>query len=237
MWWFAAAHGNLLMVYQRWMRDRGRIQPLLDAGCGTGGLLARIAAEYPERTVVGLDADRSACAWASAKSARPVCAGSVNGLPFGDAAFATIFSVDVLCHRNVDERQALAQFHRCLAREGVLILNLPAYRWMMSRHDTAVHNARRYTRKRVVDLLRASGFQLLYASYWNSLLFPLMVIGRKVSSAGHGTESDVKLYPPLVEAVCRAAMGIERAVLRCGIRLPFGGSVLAVAAKAETLHG
>jgi hypothetical protein len=48
---------------------------------------------------------------------------------------------------------------------------------------------------------------------------------------GRGAVSDVHLYPAPVEALCRAATGVERAFLRCGLRLPFGGSVIAVGAK------
>jgi SAM-dependent methyltransferase len=233
MWWFAAAHANLLMVYRRAMP--GAAGPLLDAGCGTGGLLARIARHLPDHRAIGIDADTTACRWALEKSMLPVCAASVNALPFAGAAFATIFSVDVLCHRDVDEAQALAQFHRCLAPEGVLILNLPAYRWMMSRHDRAVYNVRRYTKTQVIRLLRGAGFRPLFASYWNMLLFPLMVVTRKLLPAASG--SDVRLQPAIVEAACRGATGIERVLLRAGMRLPFGGSVLAVAAKAGSVHG
>jgi SAM-dependent methyltransferase len=233
MWWFAAAHANLLMVYRRAMP--GAAGPLLDAGCGTGGLLARIARHLPDHRAIGIDADTTACRWALEKSMLPVCAASVNALPFTCAAFATIFSVDVLCHRDVDEAQALAQFHRCLAPEGVLILNLPAYRWMMSRHDRAVYNVRRYTKTQVIRLLRGAGFRPLFASYWNMLLFPLMVVTRKLLPAASG--SDVRLQPAIVEAACRGATGIERVLLRAGMRLPFGGSVLAVAAKAGSVHG
>src|SRR5215216_1304376 len=141
MWWFAALHANLLLLYRR-VGGGNAAQPLLDAGCGTGGLLARIAAAYPERAAVGLDAE-----------------------PFADAAFGAIFSADVLCHRDVDEHAALRQFHRCLAEGGVLVLNLPAYGWLMSRHDQAVYNVRRYTRRGLVRLLEASGFRVIHASY------------------------------------------------------------------------
>ena len=127
MWWFAATHANLLLLYRLMTKSAALRRPLLDAGCGTGGLLARLAAGHPDRTVIGLDSDRAACARAAAKSARPICAGSVNALPFADAAFGAIFSADVLCHRDVDERAALSQFHHCLLDGGVLVLNLPAY--------------------------------------------------------------------------------------------------------------
>ena len=165
---------NLLMLSRRVPLEAASL-PILDAGCGTGGLLARLAASYPERAVFGLDLDPQACTRAAVKSARPVCAGSVNELPFADGAFAAIFSADVLCHEGVDERRALRQFHRCLAEDGWLILNLPAYRWMLSRHDAAVRNVRRYTASGPSPLLQAVGFRPVYMSYWNALLFPLMV--------------------------------------------------------------
>ena len=184
-------------------RDGGR--PLLDAGCGTGGLLARLAAEHREQSAIGLDADPFACARAAAKSGRPVCAGSVNALPFADGAFGAIFSADVLCHAGVDERAALAQFHRCLGDDGVLVLNLPAYHWMMSRHDLAVSNVRRYTRRRIARLLQAAGFGVVFAGYWNMVLFPLMVLTRKLLPDDGAAASDVEPYPPPVEALCRAA--------------------------------
>ena len=232
MWWFVAAHANLLMLYRHMSRSSALGASILDAGCGTGGLLTKIGMEYPEGLAIGLDADREACARAVAKSARPVCNGSVNALPFADGAFAAIFSADVLCHRDVDERAALVHFHRCLARDGRLVLNLPAYPWMLSRHDLAVYNIRRYTRRRVEALLGAAGFRVLYLSYWNAVLFPIMVITRKLLPARRGASSDVAVYPWLIEAFCRAATGIERVLLQWGLRFPFGGSLIAVAAKA-----
>ena len=230
MWWFAALHANLIALL-----DRARPRPgrLLDAGCGTGGLLAKLAAGYPNRAIVGVDMAGIACARARTKSGSLVCAASVNALPFADRAFAAIVSADVLCHRGVDERAALAQFHRCLGPDGLLVLNLPAYRWMLSRHDMAVHNARRYTRTGVTALLRAADFRPIYAGYWNTVLFPLMLATRKLLPPRDDGDSDVRLYPRPVEALCRAATALERGLMRCGLRLPFGGSVVAVAVKVE----
>src|SRR5260370_20028920 len=126
MWWFAATHRNLLTLSRQQLSREVAGKPVLDAGCGTGGLLTQLAAYYPERSVLGLDADPRACARAAAKSARPICAGSVNALPFAEGAFAAIFSADVLCHRWVDDRSALLQFHHCLAEDGWLVLTLPS---------------------------------------------------------------------------------------------------------------
>lgn len=234
MWWFAALHANLLLPWQRLAAPLAVGKPLLDAGCGTGGLLARLAAAYPEHATIGVDADGVACARARAKSGAAICAGSVNALPFADAAFAAVFSADVLCHRNVDEGAALAQFHRVLCDGGLLVLNLPAYRWMLSRHDAAVANVRRYTRAGIARLLAASGFRLLFASYWNFVLFPLMVLTRKLLPPGRQAASDVRLYPAPLDRLGRIATGVETALLRRGVALPCGGSIIAVAAKTAS---
>lgn len=234
-WWFVATRANLIRAHRSAAASRSGDTPMLDAGCGTGALLARLAAEYPDHTVLGVDADPAACARAATKSRRPVCNASVNALPFADSAFAAIFSADVLCHRDVDEREAIAQFHRCLRAGGLLVLNLPSYQWMLSRHDVAVANIRRYTRRGIAALLRDAGFRLLFASYWNIFLFPIMVVTRKLLPYGAGAVSDVRLYPAPVEALARAVTGIERALLRCGVTFPCGGSLIAVAAK-ETIN-
>ncbi len=232
MWWFAALHRNLLTLCRLAPTRRANL-PALDAGCGTGGFLARFAETYPERAIFGLDVDSNACLRAADKSACPVGAGSLDQLPFADGAFSTIISADVLCHGGVNEHVALRQFHRCLAKDGWLILNLPAYRWMLSRHDAAVHNVRRYTVNSIRSLLHSAGFTTVYMSYWNAILFPFMVVTRKLSS---GSASDVKLYTRPIDILCRSATSLETALLRMGIRLPFGGSVIAIA-KRGIGHG
>lgn len=236
MWWFAARNRNVLMLSRRLSSKPGS-WPTLDAGCGTGGFLARLAADEPHRVLYGLDIDILACQRAAAKSARLLCAGSVNALPFPDGAFSVVFSLDVLCHRDVDERSALLQIHRCLAQHGCLIVNLPAYKWMLSRHDAAVHNIRRYTVEGLARLLDAVGFRCVYATYWNTLLFPVMAITRKLRPRRTFAASDVMPYPNPVDALCRAVTTFETRLLQAGLRFPFGGSVLALAAKKAAVDG
>jgi len=233
MWWFAASHRNLLMLSQGRVSLEPKNRPILDAGCGTGGFLVKLATWYPDRTLLGLDADQQACKRAATKSARPVCAGSVDALPFPDGVFAVIFSADVLCHRNVDEQGALRQFRRCLAESGWLILNLPAYHWMLSGHDSAVHNTRRYTTAKLARLLKATGFRLIYSTYWNSLLFPFMVVSRKLFfSQGYdgGQRGHLAPSPSRHGRSCRdrprnypLASGVEVPVRRVGSRNRYQG--------------
>jgi SAM-dependent methyltransferase len=230
MWWFRGLHDNLVAALAG--ATAAPVHSVLDAGCGTGGLLLRLAQALPEATPVGLDIDAGAAAAARGKSRCAVCVGSVARLPFADARFDAILSADVLCHRGVDERATLAGFRRCLKPGGALVLNLPAYPWLYSAHDAAVDNARRYNRVQLHDMLAAAGFAGIRSGYWNSFLFPLMVLRRKLwRGGGSGPRSDVALLPAAVERFFGAVMALENRLLRAGRALPFGGSILAIAVK------
>ncbi|MFQ3622220.1 MAG: class I SAM-dependent methyltransferase [Acetobacteraceae bacterium] len=233
MWWYRALHGRVLDALSRWPGVASL--PVLDAGCGTGGLLSRLAAAAPGRALAGLDLSTEAIRRARLKVPGAFLAvGSIGRLPFRDGGFGAAVSCDVLCHRMVDEQAALAELHRVLAPGGTLILNLPAHAWLRSVHDERVHTARRYDRRRLGRLLEQAGFRVLRLGHWNSLLLPLMVLQRKVLSrvGSGGGRSDVALFPPPIEAMFRAVTDVEAALARLGVRYPAGGSILAVASRS-----
>jgi SAM-dependent methyltransferase len=217
-WWYQALRDNLAEFLPP---EGGR---LLDAGCGTGGMLTDLARRAPGWSLTGLEYDGGAAAVAARKSGMPVVCGSINVLPFATGSFDLVLSSDVLCHAGVTEAAALSECARVLRPGGRLLLNLPAYRWLLSAHDARVHNARRYTLADLAPLLAAQGFAVEHATYWNSLLFPLMAAKRLLSR--EDAASDVARLPWLVEAGFRAATQLETACLSAGMRLPFGGSLL-----------
>lgn len=229
MWWYRALHAALLLRIE----DIG-LPPgarLLDAGCGTGGLLARLSSMQPSLDLNGLEYDAEAAALARDKTGLAVQVGSVNALPYQEAAFDIVVSADVLSHAGVDEPVALAEFLRCLKPGGRLLLNLPAYQWMASAHDVHVHNVRRYTASQARRVVAAAGFTAVSGGYWNSLLFPLMLLHRLLSRGGTDGNSDVKAYPAWQDRLFFAVTALERHLARIGLRLPFGGSVWIEARK------
>lgn len=228
MWWYRAAHARVLDA----LRERpGAPGPLLDAGCGTGGLLARLAREMPGRETIGLDYAEQAARRAAGKSGRPVTAGDANRLPFPDASFGAAISIDVICHAGVRPAIALAELRRVLRPGGTLVLNLPAYEWLASAHDRRVHNARRFTRSGAARLLEAAGFAQVSGRYWNGLLLPLMILQRKLLQRRPDAPSDVADFPPWLDAALHAISECERRLGRLGLRMPAGGSVLMLATR------
>lgn len=220
MWWYRALHARLQDALTG---ISGRV---LDAGCGTGGFLARLGKQRPDLQLVGVEWQESAARRARAKAAAMVLRGSVNALPFGEASFDAAVAADVLCHAAVLPAQALPELRRVLRPGGRLVINMPAYRWLMSAHDTQVHNVRRQSAREVSAVLRSAGFRVVTSRYWNTLLLPVMVLQRKVLRPGK--KSDVAVFPPSLDAIFHFMTEVER---RLPIGLPAGGSVLAIAER------
>jgi SAM-dependent methyltransferase len=233
MWWYQGlrklARGLLIRALDRSAAPRDLAGGVLDAGCGTGGMLVAMGPAVSGRPTQGLEFDAIAAEMAATKSGRPVRQGSVNEMPFGAGELAAYVSLDVYSHGGVDPDKALAEARRCLARGGVALFNLPSYQWMLSTHDKRVHNVRRFTRGGARKLLARHGFRVVRSTYWNTLLFPLMLLHRLTERAD--AESDVKDYPAWLDALFSAALAIERAVIGVGISLPFGGSLVVVAVR------
>jgi SAM-dependent methyltransferase len=231
LWWFRGLHAQMAGALER-HRPWAAAERVLDAGCGTGGLLVSLRDRTPSFELFGLELDPIAAGVAQSASGRPIAGGSVNRLPFRDGTFSAIVSADVLCHRGVEEAKALGEFRRCLRPGGLLVLNLPAYGWLLSQHDLAVHNVRRYTARGSRQMLATAGFAGIGTGYWNTVLFPLMVLRRKLGWRREGMPtSDVVLMPALVERLFAAIVALEATLLGSGLRFPFGGSVLATAVR------
>lgn len=221
MWWYRALHARVLDAL------KGASGRVLDAGCGTGGLLARLQRAMPYLDLVGVEWAAAASHRAAAKSGASVARGSVNALPFADASFDAAVTADVLCHAAVDPARALAELHRVLRPGGRLVVNMPAFPWLMSAHDVRVHNARRQTAAQTAAMLRAAGFAKVRAQYWNGLLLPLMIVQRKILARGDAA-SDVAPFPPWLNATLHGMTEFER---HLPFPLPAGGSVLAIAER------
>jgi SAM-dependent methyltransferase len=227
-WWYVGVRHEV----ERWLADvrpaAGARLRVLDAGCGTGGLIANL------RTAAwraGVEISSEGIRLARTRPRVALAQASVAALPFADETFDAVVSIDVLCHAGVEERQAVEEAARVLRPGGRLLVQVPAFDWLRGEHDAAVWTKRRYRRAEITKLLSDAGLAARRSAYRNSLLFPAAVIARLVKRGRpprEGSRSDVRAVPRSLNALLSAVLSLER---RLRVSLPFGLSVFCVGEK------
>ena len=146
--------------------------------------------------------------------------------------FDVICLFDVLEHIE-DDAGALEWIDDHLAPNGTLLITVPAYRFLWSRHDDLAHHFRRYTRPQLADLLQER-FELSYTSYFNTHLFPAIAAIRllqRLLRLNSGENDKAVGGRGVAHRVLEAVFAAERVWLPA-LRLPFGVSIIAAARKA-----
>lgn len=224
-WWFVARRRIVaaLIAAQAPLRPGARI---LEVGCGTG---SNIALLQGFGRVDAIEPDGPARALAARRSGLDVRGGFLpaDGPSIEDGAYDLIVLLDVLEHIPEDG-PALEVLRAKLAPGGRLLVTVPAMPWLWSAHDVAHHHHRRYTLRTLTAVFEAAGFRLRHRTYFNTLLFPLIVVARAIGRLSGREAGDDAMPSPFVNRVLGAAFGAEAGwVARRA--LPFGVSLAAVA--------
>lgn len=226
-WWFTARRRIIAALIERQAPPPPGAR-ILEVGAGTGSNLALLQ-RYG--AVDAIEPDDAARALASKRSGIAVKGGLLpDGVALVDGAYALIAMLDVLEHIPGD-RETLAALAAKLAPGGRMLVTVPAMPWLWSAHDVAHHHQRRYTARGLRRLFEASGYRVRHLTYFNSILFPLVVAARGVGRITGREGGDDALPPPLVNALLDRTFGLERHwVARRS--LPFGVS-LGIVAEAR----
>jgi SAM-dependent methyltransferase len=201
--------------------------PILDAGCGSGRTLDELA-HYGH--VSGIDLSEFAASAAQARGHTDVRVGPVETLPWADASFDLVTALDVIEHTS-DDRVTLAEMRRVTTPGGHAIITVPAYQWLFSAHDVVNHHYRRYDRRALTAAADGAGWIVDWTAYFNSILLPPAAAVRIAQRRGRHQpkrRSDFEMTPPSMSALLELPMRAEAALLRRGVRLPAGLSLLAV---------
>ncbi len=224
-WWYAVLRG---LVVESLSADLKPGAQVLDAGCGTGGMMARLS--HKPWPVQGVDLDPSAVLACQLRGLAEVHQADVSCLPFADERFDAVLSLDVLYHQCVNQETALTEMRRVLKPGGLLILNLPAFECLRGSHDAAVCGVRRYKACHVQKLLRFHSMEVKILHPWNASLFLPILLHRLWSRIQLRQTSDLRL-PPMWLNELLARLGHLDARICRRLHLPFGTSWFVVARK------
>ena len=208
---------------------------VLEIGCGTGFVLSGMRAMFPQANLSASDIYTEGLGYASRRVPEAfLFQMDARHIPFHEE-FDLIGAFDVLEHIEADEAVLAQLFQACKVGGGVA-LTVPQHRWLWSRMDDFAHHKRRYTRSELVQKLERAGFRVEYTTSFVSLLLPLMLTARLLRKPA-GTEMEDQMDAAglsigrLTNAALSAVMAVERGLIRIGLRLPFGGSLLVIAKR------
>jgi len=224
-WWFRGRAAVVAAMLGR--LDLGDSPRILDAGCGTGRNLQRYAQLGPAQ---GIEPSADAVQFCRERGLDNVQQATLEQLPFGEGSFDLMVATDVLEHVD-DDALALRELHRVAAPGGRLVMTVPAFRWLWSEEDDRLGHRRRYTRKGLRALTEQSGWEPLFATYFNLLLLAPIALARRfrdrrdAGRAEAAQRSELNLTPGWLNAPLSVPMRLEAGLIRAGLPLPIGVSI------------
>ncbi|HEX6811685.1 MAG TPA: class I SAM-dependent methyltransferase [Planctomycetota bacterium] len=234
LWWYRALHHLVLAAIRA---HAGTADPeIVDAGCGTGGLMLFLRARGLRR-VRGFDLSADAVAWCR-KRELDVQQGNLLDVGRLQATHSAdvIVSNDTMYFLDRDQQQRFVQQCADVLRPGgLLILNLPALRAFAGIHDLSVGIRDRFSRADTKRLLAKPSFEVVRETYWPFVLSPLVWLARAAQRRTMRTNkdftvrSDIDLPPRWLNKALLALVRAENALLR---RKPFGSSLFLVGRRA-----
>jgi SAM-dependent methyltransferase len=224
-WWYAARRQIITTVLKTLALPAS--PKIVEIGSGTGGNLPMLA-QFGQ--VEAIEPNSEGRAFIK-QLGFPVQDGLLpDAVPLSPESVDMVAMLDVLEHVE-DDAASLKTVHSLLKTGGYLVLTVPAFPSLWSYHDKQRHHHRRYTKQQLRALCLAAGFTIEKFSYYNTLLFPVVVGVRFLNKLlGRQNASDEKLPAGLTNALLQAVFASERHWLKRA-SLPVGVSLLVVLRK------
>lgn len=230
-WWYTARRKLIAeFIRDHWKTESAKTR-ILDVGCGTG-INCCMLSEFGE--VHGVDMSEAALIFSRKRGVQNLQLASVEHLTFKANSFQLLTALDILEHTD-DDIAVLAELYRVTSPGGKLVLTVPAYGFLWSEHDEALHHRRRYTSAELRNKLVLAGFEIERCSYFISFLFFPILLMRTLQNLRKSSvqpKTSHVLLPKWLNNLLIKVLDVERLLLRA-INLPLGVSIVCVAQKPE----
>ncbi len=225
-WWFVGRRGLLKSILSSINVPINSLT--LDIGCGAGSNLKLLLSA--EINAIGLDRSIYVLSLISKKFNVPLLNGDLNKLPIQSNSIGLIIAMDILEHLD-DDAKGISELYRILSKGGMLILTVPAFKFLWGIQDEVTAHKRRYSRPEIVNKLRQEGFKIMKSSYFNFFLFfPILLARRLIQLLGSKIESENKINFPLINLFLKTIFSLEPYLLKY-FSFPFGVSIYCLAKK------
>ena len=230
-WWFVGRrHLVRRLIGQLPLGPHPRI---LDAGCGTGAGLDNL-----ERfgAPCGIDSSADALEFCRVRGKGRLVRTTLGKPGLRDGGFDLITMLDVLEHVD-DDARVLASLFRLLRPGGSLILTVPAYPFLWSEHDVALHHKRRYVGRELRAKVLDAGFEIRRMSGLVSSFLPAVLLFRlaqKLFPHRRGPRTSFVVLPSFLNELLAAVLMAEVEVSR-RVAIPFGVTLYVLAQKPSVV--
>ena len=224
-----------------WFRSRNRLviwallryfpkaQSLMEVGCGTGFVLSGIQQSLPELALCGSEIFSAGLSFAAERLPHvELFQMDARRIPFREE-FDVVGAFDVLEHIKEDE-DVLKQMYQATKKGGGILITVPHHPSLWSASDDFARHARRYTTRELSDKVTRAGFEVLRITSFVSVVLPLLAMSRfkqRFSSKPFDPTSEFNINSSINTAL-EKILDAERSLIRAGLSLPVGGSLLLV---------
>jgi SAM-dependent methyltransferase len=227
--WFRSRNRLILWALERHFPVARRF---LEVGCGTGFVLSGIAQAHPGLAVTGSEVATEGLGFAARRMpGATLVQMDARRIPYR-AEFDVAGAFDVIEHIE-DDRAVLKELRSALMPGGGLLLTVPQHPSLWSEYDARAHHVRRYTAPELRAKVEEAGFEILRMTSFVTLLLPLMFASRltqRAPRADYDPLAELKIARPL-NWLLEKALDFERLLIRAGLPLPAGGSLLLIARR------
>jgi len=224
-WWFVARRKIISNAMMKLNISKGDV---LELGSGTGGNVKFLKA-FGNYT--GIEKEQVAIDYSQSK--HPQTNFIQGNLPQKlneiRSKFDIVVLLDVLEHIE-DDALTLDLAAKLLKKHGSIVMTMPAFPSLWTYHDDIHHHFRRYTKKELYLVCKKAGLLVNYHSYFNFLLFPVIVVIRFLKKILKIKSSDDKPISPTSNKLLTHVFGLESKLIP-KIRLPFGLSHIIILKK------
>ena len=229
-WWYVGRRRIITSWVESVCREIGKRRPrILDVGCGTGANLQMLA-EFG--VAEGVDVSAEALDFCRARGLGGVRQGAAESLPYEDAQFDLVTSLDVVEHLD-DDVAGLREVFRVLRPGGRALLFVPAFMFLWGVQDDVSNHRRRYTLAELKERLGAAGLTVERASYANITFFAPILFARvlmRLTGLRPASENNINIGA--LNGLLSRVLGAESWCLR-KMSFPFGVSVICIARRPE----